>query len=259
LTVVPCFKKDISKKIFDKYFNSEPPFDTKKEKKKYEFPDAFSIETINNWLTSNMKTAIFLSSDQDFKSYIDMNPQIQHETNIAKLLNTLNQQSDLYNKALDTYNILKDDILNQVKSDIMDLSQYDYDVYFYSQREYMDGCYQPNCELYDVIPDEYSFNINQACNILDLDIEENRAELEIGITYEVDAYFEESNYEFAIYDKEDNKYYGVEYNTQEGKYLINLDVYVNIDLKRKKIAYILYDAEKPNPQIRFFEKIDKVQ
>lgn len=255
LNIISCFVKDISKEVFDKYFSNKPPFDTKKESKKYEFPDAFNIESVKNWAEKNNTTVTFLSADQDFKTYIDSVSCIKYETNIENLLNALNKQSKLYNKTKELFNALKQDILEDLKSDIFNLSLSDYDIYFHSQREYMDGCFDPDYELYDFQIDEESFSIVEPFNILDIDEKNECAEIESTLTYKINALFEETDYSCAIYDKEDGIRYGVQYNNHEGNYIIKINFYATVDMKKNSINAIGYDSEKPNPQIRFFECI----
>lgn len=52
--------------VLDKYFNSEPPFE-KREEKKNEFPDAFAVAVIKEWCRVGGREAYVLSGDKGFR------------------------------------------------------------------------------------------------------------------------------------------------------------------------------------------------
>lgn len=54
--------------VFRAFYNNESPFNSN-EAKKYEFPDAFIIETIDAWCKSNKKKIIVVTKDGDFNGY----------------------------------------------------------------------------------------------------------------------------------------------------------------------------------------------
>jgi predicted nucleic acid-binding protein len=65
IKIIPYTKIDI-KIVFDKYFKPDSPFG--EGDKKSEFPDAFTLELINDFCTSNVITGIVFSTDNDFLS-----------------------------------------------------------------------------------------------------------------------------------------------------------------------------------------------
>ncbi len=56
---------DFTKKVFDWYFAGDAPFDT--EKRKAEFPDAFSIACVDDWATKRVEHVYILSKDEAFQ------------------------------------------------------------------------------------------------------------------------------------------------------------------------------------------------
>lgn len=52
--------------VFKLYYDQEPPFNISK---KYEFPDAFIVKTIDTWCKVNKKKMFFVTKDNDFKEY----------------------------------------------------------------------------------------------------------------------------------------------------------------------------------------------
>lgn len=53
--------------VFKLYYKKEPPFSLKG--KKFEFPDAFIIKSIDTWCITNKKKMIFVTKDFDFDNY----------------------------------------------------------------------------------------------------------------------------------------------------------------------------------------------
>jgi len=53
--------------IFELYYKKEPPFSI--SGKKFEFPDAFIIKSIETWCKQNRKKMIFVTKDSDFSNY----------------------------------------------------------------------------------------------------------------------------------------------------------------------------------------------
>lgn len=54
--------------VFSLFYDEKPPFSSN-EKKRYEFPDAFIVKSIDTWCIANKKKMIFISKDNDFNDY----------------------------------------------------------------------------------------------------------------------------------------------------------------------------------------------
>jgi len=54
--------------IFNLYYENKPPF-SQYESKKYEFPDAFIVSTLETWCKKNRKKMFFLTNDGDFNGF----------------------------------------------------------------------------------------------------------------------------------------------------------------------------------------------
>lgn len=54
--------------VFDMYYKCLPPFSSN-EKKRYEFPDAFILKTVENYCKLKKTKMIFLTNDNDFNNY----------------------------------------------------------------------------------------------------------------------------------------------------------------------------------------------
>lgn len=53
--------------IFELYYKKEPPFST--NGKKFEFPDAFIIKSVDTWCKANKRKMIFVTKDLNFEGY----------------------------------------------------------------------------------------------------------------------------------------------------------------------------------------------
>jgi len=53
--------------VFNSFYKQEPPFCS--NGKKFEFPDAFIVKSIDSWCIKNRKKIIFLTKDNDFTNY----------------------------------------------------------------------------------------------------------------------------------------------------------------------------------------------
>lgn len=89
---IEVLKSDISDidKVFEDYFSSRPPFS--KEKKKNEFPDAFSFSTIEKWADDQYNECFFITNDKDFEG---MN------SNVVSLKYNLPQIIDFINREIE--------------------------------------------------------------------------------------------------------------------------------------------------------------
>lgn len=79
-------------KVFELYYASKPPFSIREEKK-YEFPDAFIILTIDNWCRINKQRMIFLTQDTDFNGYGSKN--ITFKADLQSYLKEITEYWDL--------------------------------------------------------------------------------------------------------------------------------------------------------------------
>lgn len=78
--------------VFDRYYNNLPPFGS--GKKKYEFPDAFIIMSLESWCKKNRKKMIVLSKDTDFHKY--KSRFLISKDNITELLQSITVKYDSF-------------------------------------------------------------------------------------------------------------------------------------------------------------------
>ena len=83
--------------VFKLYYNNEAPFN-EIENKKYEFPDAFIIKSIDAWCKKNKTKILFLTRDKDFIRY--RSRSIIYADELTNLLVEITKLHDSRNKQL---------------------------------------------------------------------------------------------------------------------------------------------------------------
>lgn len=113
--ILPFSYADVEK-IFDQYFNNEFPFENN-SKKKHEFPDAFAIDIIKNYMQDNIKDLIVITTDEGVKKSF---PEcVQVFSSINQLLVFLNSMVE----SIEDINLHLKRIKTKMEQEIIDLMQ----------------------------------------------------------------------------------------------------------------------------------------
>ncbi|MEA5461963.1 PIN domain-containing protein [Arcicella sp. LKC2W] len=204
--------------VFKRYFSNEFPF--KEGNKKYEFPDAFAIETMEQWCIINKEKCLTLSLDkdilnyktpnlipiEDFKSYInkkviELQKREKHEEKL-KLIN------DTYVKFTD---VLKIEVINELESICLEYLKFRHDGYRFDSIDDM--------EILECTFSDYSINF----------IRENSADIELNVAFTINAKVIYDDYGTAWCDKEDNHWYGIDVITEEVSERVILPVSIEVE------------------------------
>ncbi|HEU6437403.1 MAG TPA: PIN domain-containing protein [Nitratidesulfovibrio sp.] len=78
--------------IFSRYFNSNPPFEKKKDKKS-EFPDAFAIASLSKWGVDNGVNVLVVTKDKGCTNYIESMERVWAVNDIDTALSVLSSQN----------------------------------------------------------------------------------------------------------------------------------------------------------------------
>jgi hypothetical protein len=85
---------DISiEEVFEKYFAGTPPFAN--DKKKHEFPDAFSLAAIERWCETSSGKMYVVSTDSDWQQVCALNPSLKYAQSLPEFLDLLSQGEKL--------------------------------------------------------------------------------------------------------------------------------------------------------------------
>ena len=229
VTVLKVPEYFIGKRIITNYLNNKPPFDNAKENKKQEFPDAFIIETFDSYLEEINQKGVFLSADKDCKTFIDNCERLEYVNDIGALLDKLNRENEKYvgliSQAINNPNSNLGNIINQFITSL-DIDNYEYTTHELSHNSFLD---------YDLSSVEYiqnSFDINKnEYEIYDIDSEEQYVQMSIPVSYQVAASWEAEDYDNAIYDKEDDRYYFLESIVLKNNFRIeDIEISIGLDL-----------------------------
>lgn len=74
--------------LLTKYFSMSPPFSIN-EQKKYEFPDAIALLSLDNWGTTNKFNVLAVSTDKDWINFINKSTSLKHIDDLSKALGIL--------------------------------------------------------------------------------------------------------------------------------------------------------------------------
>lgn len=111
--------------LFEKYFNSIPPFS---EKKKDEFPDAVTLLALNKWCEIHNEDMYIVSADNDMKHFCEETQYLNYIDSLESLLDLINQEEEIrYKYILKEFNEKSDEILllvvNALESHTYELSE----------------------------------------------------------------------------------------------------------------------------------------
>ncbi|MCM1508747.1 MAG: PIN domain-containing protein, partial [Ruminococcus flavefaciens] len=203
--------------IFEKYFNAEPPF-AKSGDKKSEFPDAFIIESIVDYLNANPTVAILvISNDNDWKSALSPKEQITMVDNIDDALKLLYSQEQSINDIIETlYEDIADYFINNTITETW-FDIYDYDL-------------ESDIDIEKIELDE----INN--NIVPLVISESKIVLQTTVDLLVDGATTIFDYDNSVWDSETRTYYFTSFaimDFQQASGTATCEIHISFDKNKK--------------------------
>lgn len=203
--------------VFDNYFNRKPPFSGKK---KSEFPDAFTLIALENYAKINDYEIVVISGDDDLKDFCKCSSKLKYEGSLEALFDKLNQNNEYLHQL----------IISKYVQNIDELTEYIGDKFngFWFDLMNEDG------EIENI---EYeSISIDAEPYILEIKRNEESQEVFAKIAFEAEIdYLAQVNYysyDNAFYDKEDGKYYMVDFveRSVEGSLTVPIQLEMSIDL-----------------------------
>lgn len=198
--------------VFEQWFECRPPF-KKDGRKKNEFPDAFVIQAIKDYLKINREDIVMvLSADNDWKEALCNEKNIVLYNNIAELMSFINQENLYLNKKQ------IDMVVDATYADIKKLAEVELVNCYY----YLDSIRYDN---YDFDPFLVKMEkINQEVNTLL--ITQNKLLLRLKVNIDVLGSGEE---DYIFYDN--SRYYnGYGERTFDGKASVLIDVNIEYDI-----------------------------
>lgn len=173
--------------IFDKYFKNEPPFSESGDKKS-EFPDAFIIESIMDYLKGHSTDSLLIiSNDNDWTKSFYGKDKISMVDNIDDALKLLNNQEKNINYIIETlYQDIKDYFAENTTTETW------FDIHNYEL--------ESDIDIEEVKLDDISDNY------VPLVISENKIVLQITVKLLVDGATTIFDYDNSVWDSEIRTY-----------------------------------------------------
>jgi hypothetical protein len=220
--------------IFEKYFSGSPPFGV--GKKKYEFPDAFVLLTLQQEAEDRNRIIYLVSGDSDWKNFCSLSDDLSLVEKLDELLETIIREtdSDEVNVCYELFDDQEDEIKEHIEDQFSNLD-FSIDLSGSSLIEWGSEEVEVEVNSIDIIN-------SSLVNIDDSDEDQPSVIFEVVAEINYDARVSYESLEFAIYDREDDKYYGGETIDTVFTESIKLSVEVTLVLSRDK-DYSLCDAE----------------
>lgn len=215
-----------SEKVFNAFFEGQKPFG--EGAKKDEFPDAFVLTSLEKYSSEINRQITVLSCDGDMNCYTSS--QLVHEDYKQFVSRKLAEGvflEEMVKRLQDEKEFLEERIRDESKEFLSDYRLYEagfnlQDVSYFSV----------NMVSVDLNEDRY-----EVTNITDYFIE-----IEIQPTFSFLVDIEYVNYDFAVYDKEDGKWYG----TEEESFSVDSSANVRVTLQ----YYLSKTKENDNLEIK---------
>lgn len=199
--------------VIDKYFKRIPPFS---EKKKSEFPDAFSLEIVERFMAKKAGEIYVLTTDSDLKEHISS--KLKPLPDIPTFLDINNKHQhkiELITRIESIFEDQKDSVLENAERQLLDFLESG----AWEEFPYLVS----NVSDIDIINSEFSENYSIT------DINERDACIETQLSIEVKIDFTIDNYENASHDNEDDTWYFVEQEERSKTLKMELPITINID------------------------------
>ena len=207
---LPFAKPEI---VFDRYFSNKPPFDTKRSDKKSEFPDAFVLGALEEYLEQNPKKKVMVvSNDDDWKSTLQNNYINVYLTDtIDSALIILNNYED---RIIEAFCVVYPEIEAYITHHTQE------DVWF----ELNDYFCVDDIDVEKVQLEHYSGDI------IPLSLKDNELILQVKLTLAVDGATTIIDCNNSAWDHEDNCYIFTSYSVMDFKHALGV-VTAEINIK----------------------------
>lgn len=204
--------------VFSKYFANTPPFGS--GEKKSEFPDAFVIAALEQWSIENNQRMYVVSSDGDMVSACSLSDYLLPLDRVEALIELI---------------IFEDEYVPELVHDLLEAKQDMLD------EQIIERFLSLGFWLEDQDGDVEKVTVKSidALDVYLVDVDKNTASFDLlyRITFSADVSYKDLSY--AIYDKEERRYYNVEQINRTIERPIQIPAQVKIGFSREEP----YEAE----------------
>ncbi|HHT5060330.1 TPA: PIN domain-containing protein [Klebsiella quasipneumoniae] len=214
--------------VFEKYFSNAPPFDQPGKKK--EFPDAFTLEAVNNIAVKRNHKVYIVSEDNDLISACEHNPNFLHLINIQSLIDMLIRNDE----QLDDVVSFADGIFNKLHPAIIDsIRQYINEIEFIAE----------GSEYQEIEIDQVEIKDIKLTSSNLTDVSKESAIYDLSAMVTIEAVFRFPDYERSPWDPEDKAYAFVFEST--ALFSFNESISLNVEIG-------FHDGIRENAEIQSF-------
>ena len=159
-----------AKEVVKAYFEKKPPFS---EKKKEEFPDAFALQSLENWAKRNEKKILVVSKDKDWQLFCEKSSYLDCYTDIISSLAELYKNKTvikdiLWNIIISKNSNITSKLYDKIVEESLNIS---FNVDIISSFDVEEEFFSYELESYELSKDKNSFHIiNNNNNIYTLSI-----------------------------------------------------------------------------------------
>lgn len=220
--------------IFNNYFSGTTPFG--EGKKKYEFPDAFALLALQKEAEDRNRRIYVVSGDSDWEKFCSSSEGLSWIGKLDELLETIIREtdSDEVDECYELYSDKEDEIKGYIQNNFSALN-FSIDLSGTSLIEWGSEEIEVEVNSVDILH-------SSLVNIDDSDADKPSVVFELESEVHYDAKLSYESLEYAIYDREDDMYYGGEKIDTVFTQSLKLNVEVTLTLSRDK-DYSLCDAD----------------
>ncbi|MEG5173881.1 PIN domain-containing protein [Microcoleus sp. B3-D7] len=220
--------------IFENYFSGTPPFG--EGKKKYEFPDAFALLALQKEAQDRNRIIYVVSGDSDWEKFCSSSEDLSLIGKLDELLETIIREtdSDEVDECYELYSDKEDEIKGYIQNNFSALN-FSIDLSGSSLIEWGSEEIEVEVNSVDIID-------SSLVNIDDSEADQPSVVFELEAEVHYDAKVSYESLEYAIYDREDDMYYGGKKIDTVFTQSLKLNVEVTLTLSRDK-DYSLCDAD----------------
>lgn len=168
------------KELMARYFDNKPPFSATKENKKFEFPDAFALMSLEQWAIKNGTQILVVSKDKDWIEFCDPSEHLIVVKELAEALSFFHAESSVATNVLankirngelpelvQTLNDSIQDYIGDVDFIINADSAYNYDYDFYDNEVVWTSLQESNSiKLFPIASSEEDIEIELTVSVL---------------------------------------------------------------------------------------------
>jgi len=194
--------------LMQKYFRAEPPF-SETGKKKYEFPDAIALISLEAWANKNKTKIIVVTSDNDWKNFCKSSERLFSNDDFAKALGSFQLQDadDICRYLSEKYEL---GVLENVKEAVFDALEYK--IYDFDICTEAESSFNYEEEITELKVNEFEFKLLEPPNIIfrPVNFDDDSLTVESRLSVDVNV---ECSFLFYVYDSIDKDDVGMGVNT----------------------------------------------